>query len=367
MNRGFGRRARVVAATASTIMLTACAPDLHTLEALSPAIGAATVTLTAVFANALNLPSRAKVKLNGADIGEVTDIRARDFTAYVTMKIRQDVPLYEGSTAELRSATPMGDVFVALHSAPPSQAHALSDGALLPVGTTSAAATPEEVLSSAAILLNGGAIRHLVSIVNGAGSATGNRGYKLGELLEKSNSQIARLAARSEQIQHVMRSATDLAAIVSDNQQVINDALGSAAPATAAVDANVSQIIQLADSTSRITAQLSHYPSLQGTNSRSVIADLERLASAANEINSDPQLSMTALNRLIGIMMKSTNSTSAHADAEVTKLALGSLPDKNYPGDPAFHGPDGTDWHAMIGSLRYQWNLLLAKVQGPQR
>jgi hypothetical protein len=39
----------------------------------------------------------------------------------------------------------------------------------------------------------------------------------------------------------------------------------------------------------------------------------------------------------------------------------------NYPGDPEFHGPDGTDYHAMIGSLRYQWNLLLNKAFGPGR
>jgi hypothetical protein len=65
--------------------------------------------------------------------------------------------------------------------------------------------------------------------------------------------------------------------------------------------------------------------------------------------------------------MKSTNATSAHANVDVRKLALGALPDKNYPGDPGFHGADGTDWHAMIGSLRYEWNMLLSRVLGPQR
>jgi len=54
------------------------------------------------------------------------------------------------------------------------------------------------------------------------------------------------------------------------------------------------------------------------------------------------------------------------AAALCASVALGSLPDKNWPGDPAFHGPDGTDWHAMVGSLRYQWNLLLSKVYGPE-
>ena len=34
--------------------------------------------------------------------------------------------------------------------------------------------------------------------------------------------------------------------------------------------------------------------------------------------------------------------------------------------DYTMHGPDGTDWHAMVGSMRYEWNLLLGKIYGPR-
>ena len=74
--------------------------------------------LTAVFSNALNLPANAKVKLAGADVGELESMVAKNYTAVTTLRIMDGVRLPRGTTAELRSATPLGDVFVSVR--PPS-------------------------------------------------------------------------------------------------------------------------------------------------------------------------------------------------------------------------------------------------------
>ncbi|WP_100522939.1 MlaD family protein [Mycobacteroides abscessus] len=369
MTRTFAfSRVLPVAAMAVALTLTSCSTNLAAITALSPSVGGDSWSVTAIFSNALNLPSQAKVKLNGADIGEVAAISAKDFTARIGMRIRKQVSLYPGTTAELRSATPLGDVFVAIHPGPSHTATpALNDGATIPITATAAAASVEEVLGSAALLLNGGAVRHLVNIVNGAGQAVGGRGQNIADLLQQSNTLISRLARRSTQIDELLRSTTDLAATLAARKATLNEALAAAGPATAALAADAATIADLTDTVARITTQLSKFPSLQDTDTRSMIADLNTLSASTNELATSPELSMTALNRLIGILMKATNGTAAHANLEVPKLALGSLPDKNYPGDPGFHGPDGTDWHAMIGSLRYQWNVLLGKVLGSQR
>jgi hypothetical protein len=65
--------------------------------------------------------------------------------------------------------------------------------------------------------------------------------------------------------------------------------------------------------------------------------------------------------------MTFTHSSASVQTGEFTRIALGNHPDMNYPGDPASHGPDGTDWHSLIGSLRYEWNLLVDKIYGPKR
>jgi virulence factor Mce-like protein len=326
------------------------------------------ISLTAAFSNVLNLPAMAKVKLNGANIGEVESIRAQNFTAYVTMRVSADVPLHVGATAELRSATPLGDVFVAIRPDPNQAPDAppLRDGDTIALNSTSAAATIEEVLGSAALLVNGGAIRRLVSIVNGAGSAVGGRGEKVATLLQQSNTLISRLNARSAQIDTALRSTSDLAATLSARQDVLNEAIAAAVPATSAIVDNTAQLADLVDAVARITNQLNRFPSLQGTDTRSLVADVNHLAAMLNDIQLDPNARLEPLLTLTGAFFKMTNSSVIHASADVAQLALGALPDMNYPGDPAFHGPDGTDWHAMIASLRYQWNLLLSRVYGPE-
>lgn len=79
-----------------------------------PGAGIGGYSLNAVFSNALNLPMNAKVKLAGADVGQLESMVARNYTALTRLRIRDGVQLPRGSTAELRTATPLGDVFVAL-------------------------------------------------------------------------------------------------------------------------------------------------------------------------------------------------------------------------------------------------------------
>ncbi|MUL47425.1 MCE family protein [Mycobacterium sp. CBMA293] len=361
------RVARGAAAGVLATLLTACGAGLESMPLPSPGASGPTYRLTAIFSNALNLPAKAKVRLFGADIGEVTAIRAKKFTAHVVMQLKSDVALREGSTVELRSATPLGDVFVQIRPNADRRARMLHDGDEIPLGSTAAAPTVEELLNSLALLVNGGAIRALTTDINGAGRAVGGRGQKLAELIAETTTFLSRMAARSQQLDATLRSTAQMAAELAAHRDTLNAALDSGAPALAAISENTTRIADVVDTVGRITRQLSRFPSLQGTDTRSTIADLNRLSAVFNDISVDPNLSLTAFNQLLTILIKSTNSTSAHALLEVSQLALVPLPDKNYPGDTGFHGPDGTDWHAMIGGLRYEWNMLLGKINGPER
>ena len=176
-----------------------CATEgLASLPLPAPGVGSGGYTLTAVFSNALNLPANAKVKLAGADVGQLESMVARNYTAVTTLRIMDGVRLPRGSTAELRSATPLGDVFVAIKPPDPPipDAPLLNDGDTIGLESTTAAATVESVLSSAAILVNGGAVRNFTNIINGLGKATGDQGQAFGELIRKTN-RTARHARRA--------------------------------------------------------------------------------------------------------------------------------------------------------------------------
>ncbi|OBK91100.1 mammalian cell entry protein [Mycolicibacter sinensis] len=363
------RGVRSLAVIAAITLLAGCSTGLDRLPLPAPVAGGQSYALTAVFSDALNLPAKAKVKLYGAEIGEVDSIAAQDFTAHVNMRIRADVPLQVGVSAELRSATPLGDVFVQITPDPRQATGAglLHDGDTIPLKSTAAAPTIEDLLGSMTLLINGGAVRHLVSILNGAGQAVGGRGEQVGTLLRQSSDLLSRMTARSAQLDAALRRTSELAATMSARRATLDESLTAGAPAMAVISDNTTRIADLADSVARITRQLSRFPSVQGTDTRSMTADLNRLAGVFNDISVDPDLSLMPFNRLVGVLMHTTNSTAVHGHGVITQLTGGPWPGKNYPGDPGFHWPDGTDWHLMVGSLRYEWNLLLDKIYGDQR
>jgi virulence factor Mce-like protein len=347
----------------AVMALSGCAaPSLDSLPLPAPSVGPESYQLTATFANALNLPLKAKVRLGGADIGEVVSMNATDYTAVVTMQVRKGVQLPVGSVAELRTATPLGDVFVAVKPpAAPGQG-LLADGDTLGLGSTASAATVEAVLSSAAVLVNGGVVRDLTKVINGLGRAAGDNGDTFGDLVRQSNRLTDTLSGRSEQIQTALDDTAALIDTMDSRQDAINDLLGAASPALGAVDTR--QLVDLVGTVGNMSAQLSKFPSLQGTDTRSVVADLNALSGAFNDVVISPDNSMVAMNRMLPPVVKATSGTAIGADATMAKLALGNWPDIGYLGDPQFHGPKRADWHYLVGSLKYTLFRLQERVVG---
>lgn len=357
-----GRWAAAVGLGAVLVLSGCAAPGLDRVPLPAPSVGAESYTLTATFANGLNLPLKAKVRLSGADVGEVVSMQAKDYTAVVTMAVRKGVQLPVGSVAELRTATPLGDVFVAIKPPPTPGPELLADGDTLGLGSTASAATVEAVLSSAAVLVNGGVVRDLTKVVNGLGRAAGDNGDTFGDLVRQSTRLAETLSGRSEQIQTTLDDTAALIDTMNRRQDAIDDLLGAASPALGAVD--VGQVADLVGTAGDVSQQLSRFPSLQGTDTRSTVGDLNALSRAFNDVVLSPDTSMAAINRMLPPVVKATAGTAIAADATVAKLALGNWPDIGYKGDPEFHGPKRADWHYLVGSLKYTLFRLQERVVG---
>jgi virulence factor Mce-like protein len=362
---------RRVAALATAVCLTvsSCASEgLASLPLPAPGAGSGGYTLTAVFSNALNLPANAKVKLAGADVGQLEDMVARNYTAVTTLRIMDGVQLPAGSTAELRSATPLGDVFIAVK--PPSPglpgAPLLKNGDTIGLESTTAAATVESVLSSAAILVNGGAVRNFTNIVNGLGKATGDQGQAFGTLISKTNHTLGTLNARSDQIADAMTETSRLVDAIEAKNQTIADVMAEARPATDTLAAHTSQIADLVIQVGDVSDQLRKFPSIAGTDTsgRSVIADANEVARAWNDVALTPDATLYALNRLMPPFVKSTTSNAIAVNASVDRLILGSIPDIGFGGDPGLHGPKRYNWHQLVGSVQYTLYRLQERIVG---
>jgi virulence factor Mce-like protein len=364
-------RAKLAAAVSMTACLTlsGCATDgLASLPLPAPGVGSGGYRLTAVFSNALNLPANAKVRLAGADVGQMESMVARNYTAVATLRIMDGVLLPQGSTAELRSATPLGDVFVAIQPPSPAQPGAplLGDGDTIDLASTRSAATVESLLGSAAILVNGGAVRNFTNVINGLGKATGDQGEAFGTLIRKTNHTLGKLNARSEEISTAMTETSRLAEEIAAKNHVISDVMAQARPATDTLATHTTQIADLVEQLGDVSGQLRKFPSIAGTDTsgRSVIADANTIAKAWNDVALAPDATLFALNRLMPPFIKSLTSNAIALDASVDRLVLGSIPDIGYDGDTGLHGPKRHDWHQLVGTLKYTLWRLQERVVG---
>lgn len=364
------RLSRIAAlALAAPAFGTGCAVGLGDLPLPAPGGGGENYTVRAEFENALNLPAKAKVRLSGADVGEVTEMVVRDYTAVVTLSIRRGVRLPLGSTAELRSATPLGDIFVSL--TPPAEATpatpALADGDRIAREHTAAAATVEELLTTASLLVNGGALRNLTTIVNGLGHAVGDRGDRMADLIAQSTRVVQALAARSADIRITLAEVDQLARTVKAQSGTIDEVLAAAGPALTTLRANSDQALSLIGEVGRISEQLARLPGLDGTETTGMIADINRIAEQLNAAAIDPNASVAAMNSMLGPVIAVTTSTAASTDADFQDLAVGVLPDVNHPGDPESRLPDARDWTNFVGTLTYALLRLQGRITGAGR
>ncbi|GAA5054585.1 MlaD family protein [Nocardia callitridis] len=351
-----------------TVPLAACSTELDQLPLPAPGLGDDTYTVTASFSNALNLPTKATVKLNGANVGQVESMTARDYLAVVTLRIEARVQLPVGTTAELRSATPMGDVFVAVTppAAPDPGAGMLHEGSTIGLESTSAAATIEEVLSRAALLVNGGTFRNLTTMVNGLGEQLDGRGDRLADMIAQTRQLLTGLNERSGRIRSALAAANDLTATVAAQRSAIADAVAAAGPALGAIADNTDTIVGLVGNLDRITGQLARFPSVQGTNDHSLAASINLLGKDLDAAAQNPDADLSQLNSILATILKVTDSSSAHVNVDIAQLALGAAPDPNFPGDPGAKMPDATDWANFVGSLQYNLNRLNERLNGPR-
>jgi phospholipid/cholesterol/gamma-HCH transport system substrate-binding protein len=366
--------AATLVAAVITFVLGGCATNgLGSLPLPAPGIGSGGYLLNAVFSNALNLPAHAKVKLAGADIGQLESMIARNYTAVTTLRIMDGVRVPVGSTAELRSATPLGDVFVAIKPPTPLDPNAalLGSGDTIGLDSTRAAATVESVLASAALLVNGGAVRNFTNIVNGAGKATGNQGQAFGDLINRTNTLLGKLNARSGQIDSAVTETAQLADRLEEKNQAITEILQAVRPATDVLSSNADQLAGVVEQVGATTDQLARFPSIAGTDKtgRSVIKDANTIAAAWNDVALSPDTSLAGLNRLIPPFVKSTPSQAISVRGSFDRLVLGSRPGTGaetggFKGDPAFHGPMHRDINKLIGSIKYVLWRLQERVVG---
>src|SRR5262245_41092174 len=87
--------------------------------------GASDFEVWARFADASGLPKGSRVVIAGLPVGEIADLAIDGRYARITMRLRDDVPLYDNAIALKKSSSLLGDYYVEVDPGTPESVDAL--------------------------------------------------------------------------------------------------------------------------------------------------------------------------------------------------------------------------------------------------
>ena len=216
----------------STLALSSCGISLQSLPKIGGVSGP-TYTVTATFANVVNLPANAQVRVGAFSVGDVSAIRARDFKAVVTMRIKDSTRLPAGTTASIRFDTPLGEDFVLLQ--PPAGASVsgpvLTAGSVIPETATSTAPSVEDAFGALGALLNGGGLNQLQTIIDQSNLALDGNQQQIRALISDLNATMTSLAQHTPSIDNALSAIASLSQTLEQGHGALDQGIAAIGPA----------------------------------------------------------------------------------------------------------------------------------------
>ncbi len=358
------RRALIALAAVTAVGITSgCGLTVEDLPLPKPGQAAETYTLHAVFENALNLPDQAKVKIGGSDVGVVTNITTKNFQAVVDLSIDKNIELPRGSTAELRQATPLGDVFIAV-SKPKAEPGAamLQDGDTLTLEQTSAGATVEQLLISVSMLFNGGGVAALTKLGSELDAIVGGRGPQLAHLITELTGVVGSLNENSQRVDAVLGEFHTLANTIESKRGELGEVADTLPQMIGAVAENNRAIGDMLTKLSTASAAIGDYSNTSSEQLQSLLENTHQLMNALAATGSDFEVLLDRLHEIRPKVDNTFRGRSFAVYATATNLDISALTDPANAGLWDLH-----DLQDFAGSLIQVLQLVQNRVEGGHR
>lgn len=227
-----GRLRRGAAAVAGLVAVavgaTACSGNgLYDVNLPGGAdLGSHPYTVTAQFTDVLDLVPQSAVRVNNVAVGRVSKISlgGGGKFAVVQLRVNGSVHLPANATASIQQSSLLGEKFVDL-SAPPNPVGTLTNGATIKLTATSTGIDIEQIFGALSLLLNGGGVAQLHTIVSELAKATGGRGENVRGLLVNADHVINQLNAHRSDIVAALDQLNQLSKTLNQNRADISVAL----------------------------------------------------------------------------------------------------------------------------------------------
>jgi phospholipid/cholesterol/gamma-HCH transport system substrate-binding protein len=248
-------------------------------------LGSHPYQVTAQFTDVSDLVPQSSVMVNDVAVGRVTKIYLppRSWTANVTMLVNGSVHLPANAIAQVAQSSLLGEQYIALSPPPPGvkAVGRLANHAVIPVSRTTTNATVEEVLGALSLLLNGGGIDQLHTIVTQLDAAMTGNAPQLRSLLVEIHATLANLDAHKKAIFTALSGLKALSATLAARDRQIGSALHNLTPG----------LQVLADQRKQLVTMLESLDSLSGVavstikaSQANLVADLHDLAPTLREL-----------------------------------------------------------------------------------
>lgn len=296
--RGAARKPVVVlCAAAAAVLLGGCGLSLQALPKFSSLSGS-TYPVKAVFANVLNLPENAEVRIGPQVVGQVEDISTKNFQADLTLAIKSSVRLPQGTTAQIRFDNPLGDEYVLFQEPATLSASVkngviryLSPGSLIPESSTSTAPSVEDTFAALSLVLNGGGINQLQTIIHELNNTFNGNQPQIRSFLNTINTGVSDLAQGRTSIDNALSAISNLSQKLNGGSTTIANGIDSIAPAVGVLASENSQISNLFTQLSNLGSVGTQIANESGQNSvndaKALLPVVQQLESVSAQLQPD--------------------------------------------------------------------------------
>lgn len=227
------RRPRAALALGACLMVTGCQFGGVNSVVLPGAIGGGDsgYAVDIEFANAANLVANSEVKVNDVTVGTVTAIGLDEWHARISITLRNDVELPANAEAAIGQKSLLGAEYVEI-TAPRSDPPVgdLRDTRVIPLARSSRFPETEEVLASLSLVLNGGGLQQVQTIVREVNRALAGNEQVTRDLLANLNTFVGTLARQRNDITHAIESVDRLGRSLSAQHEELGRAIDQIGP-----------------------------------------------------------------------------------------------------------------------------------------
>jgi virulence factor Mce-like protein len=243
--------AGLVGLVASTLALSSCSVYDIPLPG-GPDVGSNPITVHVMFRDVLDLVPQSTVKVDDVTVGKVTSIKLKGYTADVTVKLPKTIDLPDNARAEIRQTSLLGEKFVSL-SKPSDPTGKLGNGDVIGLENTGRNPEIEEVFNALALLLNGGGVGQLKTIVSELNNTFEGREDEVKSVLTQIRTFMGQLDENKASIVAAIENTNRLAGEIQKQDGAIKGALDDIPDALRSVDRQRADLVKLLQALDRLS------------------------------------------------------------------------------------------------------------------